>query len=193
MVAHRSRDRALYLLGEVSDVDGDSNLRGSFAFHPFNIVMALIPFVIAALVWTWGSRTVWEMIFIAAIFAAELIVVLSVRRARAREEHEIVDFILGLFPNARQHRRRFLAHRCPSVCNLLILWCLENRRETIIAAQDRTHRQDVLSTAREASAAWAATFKRGYRKSAPWRSTSPIRPTSCRWPWLYSCQFALYF
>ena len=106
MVAHRSRDRALYLLGEVSEVDGDSNLRGSFAFHPFNIVMALIPFVIAALVWTWGSRTVWEMIFIAAIFAAELIVVLSVRRARAREEHEIVDFILGLFPNARQHRRR---------------------------------------------------------------------------------------
>src|SRR2546430_9893447 len=41
--------------------------------------------VIAALVWTWGSRTVWEMIFIAAIFAAELIVVLSVRRARARD------------------------------------------------------------------------------------------------------------
>jgi len=92
---------ALYLFGEVSEVDGESNLRGSFAFHPFNIVVALIPFAIAALLWTWGSRTVWEVIFIAAFFAAELIVVLSVRSARPREEHEIVEFILGLFPNAR--------------------------------------------------------------------------------------------
>src|SRR5437867_13312748 len=116
MVAHRSRDRALYLLVEVNEVDGDSKLRVSFAFHPFNIVMALIPFVIAALVWPWGSRTVWAMIFIADIFAAELIVVLSVRRVRASAEHEIVDFILGLFTNARQLRDRFLAHWCPAVC-----------------------------------------------------------------------------
>jgi hypothetical protein len=92
---------ALYLFGEVSEVDGESNLRGSFAFHPFNIVIALIPFAIAALVWTWGSRTVWEMIFIAAFFAAGLIVVLSVRSARPSEEHEIVEFMRGLFPNAR--------------------------------------------------------------------------------------------
>src|SRR5207244_8138809 len=97
MVAHRSRDRALYLLGEVSEVDGDSNLRGSFAFHPFNIVMALIPFVIAALVWMWGSRTVWEMIFIEDIFAAELLVVLSVRSVRDRVEDVIVALLLDLF------------------------------------------------------------------------------------------------
>jgi hypothetical protein len=29
---------AIYLLGEVSEVDGKSNLRGSFAFHSFNLV-----------------------------------------------------------------------------------------------------------------------------------------------------------
>jgi hypothetical protein len=92
----------LYLHGVVCDLDGESNLKASFAFHPFNIVMALIPFVMAALIWTWGSRTAWEMIFIAVLFAAELMLVLSVRSARPREEHETVEFILGLFPNAHQ-------------------------------------------------------------------------------------------
>jgi hypothetical protein len=95
---------AVYLHGEVNGVDGESNLRGSFASHPFNIAMALIPFVIAALLWTWGRRTAWTMIFIAALFIAELIVVLSVRSARPREEHEIVEFVQGLFPNLRSKR-----------------------------------------------------------------------------------------
>jgi len=91
----------LYLHGVVRELDGESNLKASFAFHPFNIVVALIPFVMAALIWTWGSRTAWEMIFILVLFAAEVMLVLSARSARPREEQEIAEFILGLFPNAR--------------------------------------------------------------------------------------------
>src|SRR5207249_9047223 len=105
MVAHRSRDRALYLLGEVSEVDGDSNLRGSFAFHPFNIVMALIPFVIAALVWTWGSRTVWEMIFIAAIFAAELIVV-DRKSTRLNSSHVSISY--AVFCLKKKNKKNYI-------------------------------------------------------------------------------------
>jgi hypothetical protein len=49
------------------------------------------------------------------------------------------------------------------VCSLLILRDYKNRRKAKIAVKSTTLRHDVLSLAREASAAPAATFKRAIR------------------------------
>jgi hypothetical protein len=90
-----------YLSGEVSLVHGESKLKGSFALHPYNIVMALIPLAAAALVWLWGGRTAAEIIFITVVLGAEFILVETARRARPQEERDIVEFVLSLFPDAR--------------------------------------------------------------------------------------------
>jgi hypothetical protein len=50
------------------------------------------------------------------------------------------------------------------VCSLLILRGLQKWRKVKIAVKSATFRHDVWSTAREASAAPAALFKRRYRK-----------------------------
>ena len=96
-----------YLRGEVSEVDGESNLRGSFAFHPFNKILALIPLamVTVVLLTVGRSRTAGEIMFLAIFIAfflvAELILIESARRARPQEERDIANFVLSLFPDAR--------------------------------------------------------------------------------------------
>ena len=96
-----------YLRGVVSEAGGESNLKGSFALHPFNKVLALIPLamVTPALFGVARARTAWEMIFIAIFIAfclvAVFIFVEAARRGRPQEEQDVVNFVVSLFPDAR--------------------------------------------------------------------------------------------
>lgn len=88
-----------YLRGEVRDVNGERHVMGSFRVHPFHVIFALIPFVMAAMAWALGSGTTMVWIFI-AMFCAMGLGMFSMR-PRQREEPEIVAFLRRLFPDAR--------------------------------------------------------------------------------------------
>lgn len=88
-----------YLRGEVRDVNGERHIVGSFRVHPFHVIFALVPFAVAAVVWSWGDRTMKTWIFIAMFCAFGLAMFAS--RPNPREEPEIVAFLRRLFPNAR--------------------------------------------------------------------------------------------
>lgn len=83
-----------YLRGEVREVNGERQLIGTFAVHPFHKVLALIPLaVIALVVWLTGGRTAPELTFIFAFCVGELIVIGAAMRARPAEEAEIIGFL----------------------------------------------------------------------------------------------------
>ena len=89
-----------YLRGTVAEVSGGSEVKGTFALHPFNKLLIVMPLVIAALPWLWGERTtrtviilsVWSLILV--VFA--LAVVGTVRRLRLQEEQDIAAFLVSL-------------------------------------------------------------------------------------------------
>ncbi len=95
-----------YLRGAVSEVNGESNLRGSFALHPFSMVIALIPVATAAVVLQSGVRTAGIIVFVVVMFAIALMDIGTAKRARPQEEREIVEFLLSLFPDARPSSTR---------------------------------------------------------------------------------------
>jgi len=102
--ATRSRQNIChpYLHGEVRDADGRSDLSGSFALHPFDKVMALLPLTIILFPWLLGVRPpVWGMIFIGFFLLMEILVIGAARRLRPKEEKDIIQFLLALFPDAQ--------------------------------------------------------------------------------------------
>jgi hypothetical protein len=82
--------------GEVRDFNGERHLVGSFALHPFHILVALIPIAALALI-LWLFNTVWEFVFIAFWAAFEFIYLGSLRRHRPLEKKRIVVFLDTLF------------------------------------------------------------------------------------------------
>ena len=86
-----------YFRGEVREVKGERHLMGSFALHPFHIVLASIPIAMAALILWLEGKTVWGVVFIAALAAFEFITLASLRRDRPLEEMRIVVFLDALF------------------------------------------------------------------------------------------------
>lgn len=88
-----------YLRGEVRDVNGERHVVGSFKVHPFHVVFALIPFVMATLAWAWGDGTIMVWIFIAMCCAMGLFT--FGMRPLPAEEPEILEFLRALFPDAR--------------------------------------------------------------------------------------------
>jgi len=89
-----------YLRGTVADVADGSEVRGTFALHPFNKLLVVLPLVTAALPWFWGERTTravivlsgWSLILL--VFA--LAVMGTVRRLRQQEEQDIATFLISL-------------------------------------------------------------------------------------------------
>jgi hypothetical protein len=89
-----------YLRGTVADVANGSEVNGTFALHPFNKLLVVMPLVIAALPWLWGERTtrtvivlsVWSLILL--VFA--LAVMGTVRHLRLQEEQDIAAFLKSL-------------------------------------------------------------------------------------------------
>src|SRR5690348_10932016 len=88
-----------YLRGEVRDVSGERHIVGSFRVHPFHVIFALIPFVLASMVWTWGDKTTETWIFIVMFCAFGL--AMFAMRPHPQEETEILAFLRGLFPGSR--------------------------------------------------------------------------------------------
>ena len=97
-----------YLRGEVRDNQTERQIVGSFAVHPTNVVRAFIPFVMAALAWWLGIRSIGVWIFIAACFAMGLIMIVTVIGPRPAEEAEVSEFLRGLFGGG--HRREAGMH-----------------------------------------------------------------------------------
>jgi len=94
-----------YLSGIAEDITGRTHLRGSFALHPFSKLMAFLPLAVIVLLWLWTERTPSSVMLLTAISAivvgAELAVIVAVRHLRPKEENDIVQFLLGLLPDAR--------------------------------------------------------------------------------------------
>jgi len=94
-----------YLSGVAEDVNGRTHLRGSFALHPFNKLMAFLPLTVIVPLWLWTERTPRSVMLLTAIsvilVGAELAMIAAVRRLRPKEEKDIVQFLLGLLPDAR--------------------------------------------------------------------------------------------
>jgi len=86
-----------YFRGEVREVNGERHLVGSFALHPFHIVLTSIPIALAGLTLWLVGKTVWGVVFIAALAAFEFITLASLRRDRPLEEKRIVVFLDALF------------------------------------------------------------------------------------------------
>ena len=85
-----------YFRGEILDLDGERHLVGSFALHPFHIILGSVPVAMAALIWWIGSKTIWGFVFIAALGAFEFITLASLKRERPLEENRIVAFLRAL-------------------------------------------------------------------------------------------------
>jgi len=98
--ASKRRSRCYrYLRGQVRDVDGERHLVASFALHPFQVIFALTPFGLAAVIWAWGDRSAWMVIGL--LYAFGLAMLASAIQPRAQEETEILAFLRRLFPDAR--------------------------------------------------------------------------------------------
>jgi len=96
--ASRRRNRCYrYLRGQVKDLNGERHIVGSFALHPFHVVFALIPFVMAATIWAWGDASAWVIALLCAFGLAKFG---SATRPSPKEETEILAFVRRLFPGA---------------------------------------------------------------------------------------------
>jgi hypothetical protein len=103
--ASRSRQNIChpYLRGEVKDSGAGSILSGSFSLHPFDIVVAVIPLATVVTV-LFGSQRIGAAVIGFALFflIIDLIIITGIRRIRPREEQDIVQFLVALFPEAER-------------------------------------------------------------------------------------------
>jgi hypothetical protein len=89
-----------YFHGEVSDVAGGSEVKGTFALHPFNKLLVVMPLLIVPLPWFFAEKTtattiflsLWSLIFVAFAIA----VIGTIRLLRAQEERDIAVFLSSL-------------------------------------------------------------------------------------------------
>jgi len=94
-----------YLHGEVREFDGGSNLTGSFALHPLDRIIALIPLMTIAMLWMWSKGTMRSRMVLVGFslffLLIEVLILGSARRLRPQEQKDIVRFLLTLFPDAQ--------------------------------------------------------------------------------------------
>lgn len=94
-----------YFRAEVNNRDGRSVISGKFFLHPFNKLMLFFP-AAAVLLPGWLSRgksfeflLLWSLLTLCFLIV-EFFVIREIRRLRPMEERDIIDFVMGLFPDA---------------------------------------------------------------------------------------------
>ena len=90
-----------YLHGTVTDSTSGSTLAGSFALHPFNKLLLLLPPVVVVLAWVWwGDKTVRSVaaltIFSTLFLWFEIAMLCAIRRLRPSEERDIARYLAEL-------------------------------------------------------------------------------------------------
>jgi hypothetical protein len=99
-----------YLHGMVKDVNPGSSLMGSFALHPFNKLLAVLPLAVVVLLWLWTEKTAQSItvlvVFSAFFLCIEIAMILAAKRLRPKEEKDIVEFLSSLFPEAHPSSAR---------------------------------------------------------------------------------------
>src|SRR6267154_27177 len=98
-----------YLRGQANDSDGGCKLLGSFSLHPFNKLMIFFPAVAVLMPgWLSGSKNLgflifWSLLTVCFVFFG-LTIIREVIRLRPKEEKDIIEFLMSLFPNAQLSR-----------------------------------------------------------------------------------------
>jgi hypothetical protein len=100
-----------YLHGTVRDVTLGSTLTGSFALHPFNKLLLVLPFVVVSVPWllraentahSTATLTLLSVFFL----CIELALIYSIKRLRPAEEKDLVQFLTDLLSDAHSPSTR---------------------------------------------------------------------------------------
>jgi hypothetical protein len=95
-----------YLYGTVRDAIPGSTLNGSFALHPFNKLLALLPLVVVLAPWLLRAENTARSTAILTLFSVfflciEIALLYSIRRLRPTEEEDLVQFLTDLLSDAQ--------------------------------------------------------------------------------------------